>query len=102
MSAGLQRQRRDRAGLVYGQCSIDMRKEIAPTRGLPFQLRPKIFRLISHKHEIRHIGKMPGRSFSQLMGGGKMDKPVAAVSGRTMIGAAGYGLAPFGFGCDLV
>ena len=60
---------------------VKMREQRAAARSLPFQVRPKPFRIDREQHKPGLAREMAGERALKLMGGGEMDEAVAEIVG---------------------
>jgi hypothetical protein len=94
-------QRIDAANHLQIEFAIQMRKQRAATRRLPFQFVAEGSRVNGNQHQVTLTREMFCRRFSRLIGGGEMDKTVTAIDRRTAVHPCALGLAPFGNRADL-
>ena len=64
------------------QRPIKMRKQRAPPRGFPFELRSQPVGIERHEQEARLPGEMASKCTCDLIGGGEMDEAVPGVVRR--------------------
>jgi len=103
MTSGfVQRQRIDPQNRLHVEFAIEMRKQRAAARRLPFQLVAERVGVDRDQHQVALPGKPFRRGFGSLLGGGEMDEAVLMVSRRAAIAAFAFGFAPFGSGADFV
>src|ERR1700692_304968 len=93
-TVGAERQGIDGAYCGEIEIAIEMRKQRAAARDLPFQFAAEPARIDAHQHEVALAGEMFGRGLDRLRRGRKMDEAVAHIN----LGAAKYagalGVAP--------
>ena len=88
MPAGfIERQGIDALDGLERQLAIEMRKQRAAARRLPFQLVAKRVGIDRDQHQIALAGKPFRRGFGSLLGGGEMDEAVFRIDRRAAIDA---------------
>lgn len=96
------RQRMDAQHFIYGERTIEMGKERATARGLPFELVAEAFCVDHREHEIALPDKMFCRCLARLFGGREMDIAIGQINRRAGESALGNGFVPEAFGGDFV
>jgi hypothetical protein len=76
------------------EIAIEMRKQSAATRGLPFQFVAKRGCIHAQQHEIALSGEMFRRGLRRLFGAGEMNEAVLAIDRRTAEYASALGFTP--------
>ena len=96
------RQRMDAQHFIHPERAVEMGKECAPARGLPFQLVAEALCVDHRQHEIALSDKMFGRCLARLLGSREMNIAIGQINRRAGESALGDGFIPEAFGGDFV
>src|SRR5712675_745595 len=102
MPIGAERQRPGPCHRGERQVAIEVGKQGAAARRLPFERWPQRRQLDRDQDEFLLAGEMPGGGLAELVGGRKMDVAVGAVDRRAAEGRVAFGLLPGRALADLV
>jgi hypothetical protein len=89
-----ERERIDLRDRLQIEIAIEMRKQLSPTRGLPFEPVAERGSIHAQQHEIALAGEMFRRGLGRLFGAGEMNEAVLVIDRRTAEYAFAFGLAP--------
>lgn len=82
---------------IHAQSAVEMGKECAAARRLPFERVTKAIRINHGEHQIALADEMFGGCLTRLFGGGEMNKAVCQINRRTGEGALCHGFIPQAF-----